>query len=318
MISWADIHKVPSTVYTQRGKKLVIDEDYANAYIENFRYCKEKGYEVVVLRDHGEEDSWIYGDVVDVRFKNGYLQAGLKFTRQEELDAFNEGLMREFSPGFDPNWIDPHTGEERGPTLLEVSFTKLAHQRNLRKPQSEEVQLTRVLAYTLSKEIDMAEETKVEFNAEERIAALEEKLVKVMEALEAMAPKEEMMDEPEEQMMDDEKEEMSRRIQHLEDQVARTELSAAGITEDVDSLVKLKRADAKLFASTVKKLSRKVQTEIGAVGATETRSNPTIAEIAKAAKDAGKDGRGELPVFLSQKFPDYVTKVAEVRKAIKN
>jgi hypothetical protein len=56
-------------------------------------------------------------------------------TREEERQAYEQGIMREFSPGFDLSWFDPHTGEERGPALLELSYTGTAYQRNLRPPK---------------------------------------------------------------------------------------------------------------------------------------------------------------------------------------
>ena len=317
MIAWIDFHKIGSSVYTDDGDRVDITEDYARQMVANFYACKERGYAVPVLRNHGRDDSWIYGDVVEMRVDGEHLQAGVEFTRQEEKDAFNEGLMREFSPGFDTDWLDPHTGERMGPTMLELSFTGLGYQRNLRSPQdSNPVQLSaRRLMFNLStKEASMADD--VIGGIEERMTRLE---AMVEEMLANMTAPEEMMEEDveveEEMMEDEEKLEMSKRIQFLEDQLIRADIQKAGVTEDVDSLVKLARVDRKLFGSMLKKLSRREQTEIGSMGAAETSApGESVESVAKAAKAAGQAGHGKLALFLSANYPTFVNRINDVRK----
>lgn len=325
-LAWIDFHMIGESVYTDDGEKVDITEQYARTMLANFYACKEKGYAVPILRNHGRDDSWIYGDVVEMRIEGTHLQAGVKFTREAERTAFNEGLMREFSPGFDTDWLNPHTGERVGPTMLELSFCGLGYQRNLRAPQeANPVQLGRSYIHVLSNnklqvsvttEPTMAEE-KTEVSVEERMtkleAAVEEIMAKLMES-----PEEEMMDEPEEEMMvDEEKKEMSRRIQQLEDQLVRTEIAAHGVKEDVDSLVKLARVDFKLFSSTLKKLSRREQTEIGVVGVADTTGTLSASDIAKAAKAAGQTAPTKLGVYLSKQHPTWVARVSEVRTELR-
>ena len=161
----------------------------------------------------------------------------------------------------------------------------------------------------------MAEEKGPEVSVEERMTKLEAMVEEIMSKLSAEAPEEEMMEDVEEEMMvDEEKKEMSRRIQHLEDQLVRSEIAAYGVKEDVDGLVKLARVDRKLFSSTLKKLSRKEQTEIGVMGAADTTGAVSAADVAKAAKAAGKTGPGHLALYLSSNHPTFVGKINDVRK----
>lgn len=318
-LAWIDFHKVGESVHTENGDVVDITPEYAATMVANFYACKDKGYAVPVLRNHGSEDSWIYGDVIEMRVEGTHLQAGVKFTREEERQAFNEGLMREFSPGFSTNWLDPHTGEKMGPTMLELSFCGLAYQRNLRQPQeANPVQLKRQYLHTLStKEIIVTDEPKEEeVTIEERMTRLEAKVEEVM-AKYMTEPEEEMADEPEEEMMveDEEKKEMSARIQFLEDQLVLSEIAKAGVKDGVENLVKLARTDKKLFGVTLKMMSRKEQSEIGTMGAAETSAPGESAEsVAKAAQAAGKTGPGHLALYLSSNHPTFVGKINDVRK----
>lgn len=313
MIGWADVHKIGSTVYTQDGASVEITEQYAQRMISNFAACRERGYAVPVLRNHGRDDAWIYGEVVEMRVDGEFLQAGLEFTRDEESEAFRAKLMREFSPGFDTDWLDPHTGELMGPTLLELSFTSLAYQRNLRPPV-DAAQLTRVFLHTFSRRLIMAEmpEDRI-LKLEEEIAALREIVAKLSESSEP----EEMAEEPEELAVDEEKIEMSKRIRALEDTVVRQEIASYGVKDDVDSLVQLSRVDRKLFASTMKKLSRINQTEIGSVGVAEfSAAGDSVESVARAAINAGADGPGKMVLFLSKNYPTFVNRAGEIRRVI--
>lgn len=321
-IAWIDFHKIGESVHTDDGGRVDITPEYAATMAKNFAYCVSKGYAVPLIRNHGRDDSYVYGDLVEMRIQGGYLQAGVKFTRLDEQHAFEDGRMREFSPGFDLNWLDPHTGEKIGPTLLELSFCSLGYQRNLRAPEVEK-QMAKVYLHTMSNNKLLVstptepamDEEKTEATVEERMMKLEAAVQEIMSML--TEPKEEMMDEPEEEMMveDEEKKEMSKRIQTLEDQLVRTEISNAGVKDGIDNLVKLARTDRKLFGVTLKMMSRKEQSEIGTVGAAETSAPGESAEsVAKAAKAAGKTGPGHLALYLSSNHPTFVGKINDVRK----
>lgn len=136
--TWIDMFKVDSEIYEKPGSKpTVIDKKLLKSMFDNFVYSRKKNYSVPFLRDHARKDSYIYGDIHNLRIKNGYVQALVTMTREEEREAYESGIMREFSPGFDLSWFDPHTGEERGPALLELSYTGTAYQRNLRPPSKQ-------------------------------------------------------------------------------------------------------------------------------------------------------------------------------------
>jgi hypothetical protein len=134
--AWIDMFKKGAEIYEKPGSKpTVIDRNLLKSLFSNFVYSRKKGYSVPFLRDHARKDSYIYGDIHNLRVKDGYVQALVTMTREEERQAYEQGIMREFSPGFDLSWFDPHTGEERGPALLELSYTGTAYQRNLRPPK---------------------------------------------------------------------------------------------------------------------------------------------------------------------------------------
>lgn len=311
---WVDAFKLGSTVHHARGN-VEITPQFAAELIANFAAIKSRGYAVTVLREHGRVDSYIYGDVLELRVDGDYIQCGVEFTREEEKQAVRDKLLREFSPGFDLNWMDPHTGEKLGAVLLEISFTSMAYQRNLRTPSdaNPELQLSGVPIYQLAKDTKMETEEKVEM-AEPTMIEVMALLTKILEKLEA-APVESEEVEMAAEDVDAEKAELSARVAQLEGQLVRQELSAAGIAKNVEQLVKLSRTDAGLYRETVKMLSRRDQTEIGVTGATETGPRKlTAADVAKAAKDAGKDGRTQLASFVLSNHPEFT--VAEVRKHI--
>lgn len=311
---WVDAFKIGSTVHHVRGN-VEITPQFAAELIANFAAIKSRGYAVTVLREHGRVDSYIYGDVLELRVDGDYIQCGVEFTREEEKQAVRDKLLREFSPRFDLNWMDPHTGEKLGAVLLEISFTSMAYQRNLRTPSdaNPEFALSGVPIYTFSIGENMVPEEKVEM-AEPTMMEIMALLTKILEKLEA-APVEseevEMAAEEEEPVVA----QMSARIAQLEGQLVRQELSAAGIAKNVDQLVKLSRTDAGLYRETVKMLSRRDQVEIGVTGATETGPRKlTAADVAQAAKAAGKTDRGRLPMFLSANYPEFVNQISDVRK----
>jgi len=322
---WIDAYKMGSTVYHSTGD-IEITPEFAESITKNFRILKSRGYRVTFLREHGRVDSFVYGDVVDTRIKDGWLSLAVEMTRREEKDAYNEGIMREFSPGFSMNWRDPHTGEEMGPTLLEVSFTSMGHQRNLRVPN--DINPGVVLSGhpmffngdEMSKKTELAAEGKPEAVEEEKVEMAEPTLADVMarmDKIEAMLKKDEVeetelaADEDDE---DDVAVKMSARIAELEAANVRLELSARGIKGDIVSdLIQLSAVNRPLYVKTVKALAAP-QKEIGVVGQTETKVSLSAADVAAAAVKAGQAGRGRLPLFLAENYPSFTTEI--VRSAL--
>jgi hypothetical protein len=321
---WIDAYKLGSTVHHPQGD-IEITPEFANAIVKNFRLLTSRGYHVTFLREHGRVDSFVYGDITDVRIKDGYVTCAVDMTRDEEKQAYNDGILREYSPGFSMNWTDPHTGEELGPVLLELSFTSQAYQKNLRIPQdinpgvvlSGHPLFTRQ-GVTMAKKIDLAEEAPKEEEKMEMAEPTMADLLARIEALEAAAgPKEaeevEMAYEDEEK--DGEIAKLSAIVHSLQADKTRMELSAAGIKGDVvPSLVQLSRTDAKLYAATVKMLSSKPQPSIGTMGEVETTVHLSAADVAAEAVKAGKSGPGHLAVFVAEKFPSF--EIKNVRAAL--
>jgi hypothetical protein len=324
---WIDAYKLGSTVHHPQGD-IEITPEFANAIVKNFRLLTSRGYHVTFLREHGRVDSFVYGDITDVRIKDGYVTCAVDMTRDEEKEAYNSGILREYSPGFSMNWTDPHTGEELGPVLLELSFTSQAYQKNLRIPQdiNPGVVLSGHPFFTNSygeknmatKKVNLAaEELPEEVKLAEGEPTMADLLARI-EALEAAAgPKEaeevEMAYEDEEK--DGEIAKLSAIVHSLQADKTRMELSAAGIKGDVvPSLVQLSRTDAKLYAATVKMLSSKPQPSIGTMGEVETTVHLSAADVAAEAVKAGKSGPGHLAVFVAEKFPSF--EIKNVRAAL--
>jgi hypothetical protein len=320
---WIDAYKLGSTVHHPQGD-IEITPEFASTIVKNFRLLTSRGYHVTFLREHGRVDSFVYGDITDVRIKDGYVTCAVEMTRDEEKEAYNSGILREYSPGFSMNWTDPHTGEELGPVLLELSFTSQAYQKNLRIPQdinpgvvlSGHPLFTRQ-GDTMAKKIDLAEEAPKEEEKMEMAEPTLSDLLARIEALEtSLAPKEE---EEVEMAMEDEKDgeiaKLSAIVHSLQADKTRMELSAAGIKGDVvPSLVQLSRTDSKLYAATVKMLSSKPQPSIGTMGEVETTVHLSAADVAAEAVKAGKAGPGHLAVFVKEKFPSF--EINTVRAAL--
>jgi hypothetical protein len=324
---WIDAFKLGSTVHHPLGN-VSVTNDFASQIIANFARVKSQGYSVTVLREHGAEDSYIYGDVRAMRVADGYVQCAVEFTRDDEKTAYNTGILREWSPGFSTNWMDPHTGEKIGPVLMEISFTSMAYQRNLRVPQDINpgvVLSAHPLFFNTGAEMQDEEKQEMaapdEMPAEEKQEMAEPTLADVMAMLAEIkscvmpAPAEE---ESEVEMSADEEiiAEMSARIAQLEDDKTKMELRAAGITGDrANHLVKLSRVNVELYRETVRLLS--AQTEIGVIGSTDVGEKPiTAADVAQAARDAKKTGHGKLAKFVVENYPEFSGKINAVRNAL--
>lgn len=132
---WVDIFKIGAEIHGLGARVVRITDSFASRLIANFKRAKARGESFPVLREH-ESHGWQYGEVHALRAHGGYVQAALSFLRREDREAYNVGMLREFSPGFVLDFTDPHTGDQIGPHLIEVSFTAIAFQRNLRPPQA--------------------------------------------------------------------------------------------------------------------------------------------------------------------------------------
>jgi hypothetical protein len=319
---WIDAYKMGSTVY-HSGGDVEITPEFADSITRNFRVLKSRGYSVTFLREHGRVDSFVYGDVVDTRIKDGWLSLAVAMTRDEEKKAYNEGILREFSPGFSMNWQDPHTGEMMGPTLLEISFTSMAHQRNLRVPTDINPGVVLSGHPMFFKEDNMAvkklaAEELPEVVEEKKVEMAEPTLVDIAAMLTELLALAKPAEVEETELMSDDKEDptvkMSARIAQLEGDNVRLELSARGIKGDiVADLIQLSAVNRPLYVKTVKALAAP-QAEIGVTGQTATHVKFSAKDVAAAAVAAGQTGHGRLAAFVAINHPEFG--INEVRAAL--
>lgn len=335
---WVDAFAVGELVSHPRYGDRRYTERQLNEAIQNFRKLKAKGYATTLLREHGREDSYVYGEVHDLRIApDGYFQGAVEFYRIEDREAYNAGILREFSPGFAHEWIDPHTGETLNNVLIELSFTSRAYQRNLRPPQMINPGIVlsdapQSLADTPSgraaitgdpeMEDEQVEVEEVEEESAFDMAAAFSALSEKLDALAAMLKPEEMADEePAEEMSDDasEIERLSAENAKLRNDLCRMELSAKGIApERVESLVLLSdKLDKQEFSAVVEMAATKpastVQGERGTQGAAATTETLSAKDILdEAAKAGATPGTGRLPLWLNKNYADRASEVLEI------
>ena len=350
MAVWVDAFKVGDLVAHPVYGERAYSQPQLEQAIVNFRKLRAQGYTHTVLREHGREDSFVYGNIEDVRVMNGYFQTKIDFYRADERQAYNEGILREFSPGFADEWLDPHTGETLNNVLIEISFTSRAYQRNLRAPQdinpgvqlsdlgslhavfsghllttggpmADEEQPVEAPEAEESEAVETEEEEKTEFSVEEALNAGFTSLSAMIQTLsDALMPKEEQ-EEPV-AMSDDQT-----RIHKLETELAdmkaantRLELSAKGIpAERVDDLVQLSAKLTKAEFNKVVEYSRPttVQAEIGATGLTEAGAQDTpVSKIVEMAAEAGATyGAGKLTLWLHKNgFGDRAEEIIQAAR----
>ncbi len=337
---WVDIFKLDTTVH-KSGRELELNESFANALLRNFNRLTGEGAEIVVLREH-ERDGHVFGIVHALRVWRGedgdYLQASMEFFREDDRVAFNGGMLRRFSPGFALNFEHPHTGELLGPTLLEVSFTSMPYQTNLRPPQKTNPGVRLALSFageiitTLKEEDTMETKTEAAKTVEatgaaeasaptdfdERLDALKESILSEVKALLSPDP----TPDPAPALSDQDRklEELSAQVAKLEDEKTRLELSAAGIVEGVEALVSVKRTNPEAFGTMVD-LARKggpaTQTPIGRPGTEKISDSITVAEVISLAQDAGYE-YGNGPGFVLWVHRNHPEKVEEVLAAVRN
>lgn len=306
---WVDIFKLGAEVH-RNGRVVEITEAFARDLVRNFNALTKEGAEVVVLREH-EREGYVYGKVHAIRMWEDHMQVQMEFYAEEDRMAFNAGMLRRFSPAFALNFEHPHTGELIGPVLLEVSYTAMPYQHNLRPPQVTNPGVRLALNYsgeilTPQEEDTMTDETtEAEESVEETEAAEAPSVEADVEALQA--ENEALRSQLEER--DGENEELSRRITALEDMNTRQELAAYGITEDVEKFVELKRTSPEMFEFAVKKAQvATVQEPIGRPG-TENVGSATVGALIEMAADNGATyGRG-LSLWLAKNHPDRMDEV---------
>lgn len=327
---WVDAFKVGDLVSHPRyGEQRYTEKQLLEA-VRNFRDLTTKGYETTLLREHGREDSYQYGKIHNVRIsEDGYFQCAVEFYRLADREAFNEGILREFSPGFAHEWLDPHTNEKMQNVLLELSFTSRAYQRNLRPPQSTNPgvvlsdNMPTSLAETPSgkaalqgedpmeeEEVaeEVTEEEQPEFSQESAFSALSAKMDTLMEMLK---PKEE--EQPE--MNDDvtEVEKLSAQVAQLNGELLTAKLSAKGVEADrIPTLVALSQtATPEQFAEIVNYAATPanttvIQAEVGATGSADIAGGEaSAADIVEEAKAAGVEyGAGGFSLWVSDNYPE--------------
>lgn len=337
---WVDAFKVGDLVAHPRYGKQRYTEPQLREAIENFRVLKARGYATTLLREHGTQDSYIYGEIIDLRIdEHAYFQCLTRFTRKAERDAYNEGILREFSPGFASQWLDPHTGETLNNVLIELSFTSRAYQRNLRPPQatnpgvvlsdaatplhlinnSENNMIEEEKEDQLMDEPE-ADEEKEEFNQEAAYSAISGQLEAMSAMLEEMRAFM-MPEEPEAaEMADDVTEvaQLSARLADVESENARLKIQARGISgDDVDHLVKLSaKLEADEFEAVVERYSQNitVQAEIGAQGAGVVDTGDAVDAIIAEAAEAGfkySDLDGRFSHYIATNHPEDLAEVMQ-------
>ena len=307
---WVDIFKLGAEVH-RGGHVVEITEEFSNALLRNFSRLTGEGAEIVVLREH-EREGYVYGKVHALRMWEDHMQAQMEFFAEDDRMAFNVGMLRRFSPGFALNFEHPHTGELIGPALLEVSYTAMPYQHNLRPPQVTNPGVRLALNYsgeilTTQEEDNMADEqTEAEVSVEETEAAEAPSVEADIEALQA--ENEALRAQLAER--DGENEELSQRITALEDMNTRAELSAAGITEDVDRFVALKRLDPEMFEFAVRKAQvATVQEPIGRPGTEQVDSKLSADAIIEMAANANHTYGNGLGLWLAKNHPDRMDEV---------
>lgn len=330
---WTDIFRLGAEIHHPSADvPLTVTREFVLALIANFARLTGEGHEIVVLREH-ERAGHVWGQVHSLRVQDGFVQGLLEFFNEADREAYNEGRLRRFSPGFALDFTHPHTGESMGPTLLEVSYTAMPFQTNLRPPQETNPGMRLALTFpghiaTLSKEESMSKETqkavepeaadvalaegaeeeeKQEFNIEAAFTALSEQISTLVSL---MVPAEEEEEEEDAALSDSERQvaELSRKVERLQDDKTRLELSARGIDAD-EALVKLARTDRALFDSVTTKLAAAVPTgqkPIGRTGDAEVSgAAPTVKTIlAHAEKEGVKRGSGSWPRWVAANYPE--------------
>lgn len=322
---WVDIFKLGAEVH-KGGRVVEITEGFVNSVVRNFAQLTREGAEVVVLREH-ERDGHVFGIVHAMRVMDGFVQASMEFFRREDRDAYNSGMLRRFSPGFALDFEHPHTGQVMGPTVLEVSFTAMPFQMNLRPPQEANPGVRLALHYsgdivtpqeekimedtpqTTEEVVEVAAEEPAEeveiFDARAAFDALTEKVSALVSLLTPPEPTEAPLP-----LSDSEREieELKATVRSLQDNNTRLELASHNISENVDTFLALKRVDPELYAETVRLHAPKpgkVQEPLGQPGVGEVSGELTRDAILELAREADcEPGSGRYPMWIAKNYPD--------------
>lgn len=331
---WIDVFKLGDTV-VYKGEKVEVDGSMVRDVLRHYRMMRaEYDYEFPILRQHKREGvQW--GVHVDIRLSaDGWVQVLGGFLDPALRQAYNNGMIRQWSPGFG-DLEHPHTGEVLRNFLAEVSFVDRAHQWTLRPPTQTNpgVQLSQVGdLYYLEADMDeenneeveteeqQDEEKPEEFNLEQAFGTLMEMQQQTGAVLTELAAGQAKLlkamggegGDAVELGADDEIGQLKARVQAQEQYITRMELSAMGIEGELaEGLAKLKSFDEPTFLKSVKAAKEfastpveRVQEEIGAQG------NPAPGEteitdeqiIELAAQQGMKPGDGRMPGWVGEKY----------------
>ena len=319
---WVDIHKLGSSIFHPKFAPIAVTREYCARLMDNHARLTAEGYEVPVMRKH-IDDGMTYGCVHAMRLSapnelgEVWLQGLTDLFGDDLRQAYNAGRVRKWSPGIERKFLHPHTGEVLLDVMVELSFTSREYQLNVRPPQvtnpgvrlSHSADLftgedpmtekTKKTATPTNLSADEGvEETKTEespFDAKTAYAAMSEEMNSMKAVLAAINDKlnpkaEEPKEEPKEE---GENVQMSARIAELEDANARLQLSAAGINDGQDELIKLNRLDKSLFRSQVDRMVKlsaqnvnRQQPISGGTTAAVSGTKTPIQEIVKLAAAA--------------------------------
>lgn len=117
--------------------------------------------------------------------------------------------------------------------------------------------------------------------------------------------------EAENQRLREQVEQFEAAREEREDADLRAEVERAGVTENVDKLVALAKADRDLFDTTIKALTAKpqVQDAIGQTGDADVSGESTVEDILAEAKEAGVSYGNGLTQWLAKNHPSKITEV---------
>lgn len=302
---WVDIFKAGADLH-KGGRVITYTPQFLGAIVRNFEALRADGYRVPILLQH-EHDGRQYGTVEALAIRDGYMQARVHLLDPELREAFNLGMLGDWSPAFHLSFEHPHTGENIGPTLLELTSCSSAYQINLRPP-AETNPGVMLAADTDTIHAPPTKETPVEneetpFDAEGAISALAAELAQLSSVVAAMAEGAVEGEEEEEApvAMSADTTELLSRIADLEEGNIRLELAAVGITSHTDDFVRLALADRAAFefaVSQAKPTNPLHQVELGNTGVQTTGTESlTAADVLALATTAGKNRTGMLRMY---------------------
>lgn len=275
-IVWCDIGEIGSTVYSVDPPFDITYEMADSAIQAHYEITKPEsgtGYEIPMAYRH-KDTGLVFGLVREMRIFDGKLQAGLEILDSGLKQAYNEGTLRQFSPSWSLDFVHPSTGKQYMAVIDEVSFTSFPAQWNLRAmPELNETRLSMQLTNPIKNARNEMDELLQELKSLKKMIAslMSDEASKAPDMADEEEPKENVADmadpekeEGEEKEQDfadgeddsEEKKELSMlraKVQKLEDDKLRVELSAKGVDEGaIDTLVKLNREGSSSYKAVYK------------------------------------------------------------------